>query len=58
LKTVFQPQGFNVYLQLSVYITAGGLTYLLVIGLAARSLCQQVLELVSLGVPRWKVKKM
>ncbi|MGI0014330.1 MAG: flippase, partial [Nitrososphaera sp.] len=57
LKNVFQHQGFNLYLQLSVYITAGALTYLLVIGLAARSLSRQVLERVSLAVQSWKLKK-
>ncbi len=57
LKNVFQHQGLNLYLQLSAYLMAGGLTYLLVMGLAARSLSRQVLELVSLAVPIWKVKK-
>ena len=57
LKNVFQHQGFNLYLQLSVYIMAGGLTYLLVIGVAARSLSRQVLERVSLAVQSWKLEK-
>jgi len=57
LKNVFRQQEFNTYLQLSIYLTAGGLTYLLVIGLAARSLSRQVLELVSFVLPNWKLKK-
>jgi len=57
LKNIFQHQGFNSYLQLSVYLTAGGLTYLLVIGLIARSVCQQLLKRFSAAVPRWKLKK-
>jgi len=57
LKYVLKHQGFNLYLQLSVYITAGGLTYLLVILLAARSLSRQVLERVSLAFPNWRLKK-
>ncbi len=55
LKNVFQDQALNVYLQLSVYLAAGGLTYLLVIGLAARSLSRQVLKRVSLAIPSWKL---
>ena len=56
LKNVFQHQGLNLYLQLSVYLTAGGLTYLFVIGLVARSLSREVLELVSLTFPTSKLK--
>jgi O-antigen/teichoic acid export membrane protein len=57
LKQVLQGQGLNLYLQLSVYLTTGVLTYLLVILLSARSLSRQVLELMRLTFPIWKLKK-
>jgi O-antigen/teichoic acid export membrane protein len=57
LKYVFKHQGLNLYLQLSIYLTAGVLTYLLVIVLTARSLSRQVLELVSLVLPNRKLKE-
>jgi O-antigen/teichoic acid export membrane protein len=57
LKQVLKSEELNLYLQLFIYVTAGALTYLLVIGLTARSLAQQVLELVNLALPRWKLKK-
>jgi O-antigen/teichoic acid export membrane protein len=58
LKQVFKNQELNLYLQLAVYLTTGALTYLLVIVLSARSLSRQVLELVTLTFPNWKLKKM
>lgn len=58
LKHVLKHQELNLYLQLSIYLTAGVLTYLLVIVLSARSLSRQVLELVRLTFPSWKLKKM
>lgn len=58
LKQVFKNQELNLYLQLFVYLTAGALTYLLVIVLSARSLSRQVLELVRLTFPNWKLKKL
>jgi len=58
LKHVLKDQALNLYLQLSIYLTAGVLTYLLVIVLTARSLSRQVLELVRLVLPGWKLKKM
>lgn len=57
LKYVLKHQELNLYLQLFIYLTAGVLIYLLVIGLTARSLSRQVLELVSLAFPSWKLKK-
>lgn len=57
LKYLLRDQGINLYLQLSVYVAAGGLTYLLMIGLTARSLTQQLLALVSLAFPKWTFKK-
>lgn len=57
LKYVLKHQELNLYLQLFIYLAAGGLTYLLVIGLTARSLSRQVLELVGLAFPSWKLRK-
>ena len=57
LKYFFRDQSLNLYLELSIYLLAGVLTYGLVIGLTARSLYRQVLELVSLVLPRWKLWK-
>ncbi len=57
LRYVFKRPELNLYLQLSIYLTAGALTYLLVIILTARSLSRQVLELVSLVLPDWKLRK-
>ena len=57
MKYLFEHQVLNLYLQLSMYLTAGVLTYLLVIVLTARSLSRQVLELVSLALPSWKLRK-
>ena len=56
LKSVLEPQALNLYLQLAIYVTAGALTYLLVIFLTARSLSRQVLELTSLAFPSWKFR--
>lgn len=57
LKYGIQDQALNIYLKLTMYILAGILTYLLVIGLTARKLYGQVLELVSLMFPKWKLRK-
>jgi len=57
LKYFLSDQSLNVYLELAIYLLAGGLTYVLVIGLTARSLSRQVLELISLALPRWKLRK-
>jgi PST family polysaccharide transporter len=42
MKYLFRDQSLNLYLELFIYLLAGGLTYVLVIGLTARSLCRQV----------------
>jgi PST family polysaccharide transporter len=55
LKQVLKNQALNLYLQLSVYLTTGALTYLLVVVLSARSLSRQVLELVRLALPNIRV---
>jgi O-antigen/teichoic acid export membrane protein len=52
LEYLLKDQSLNSYLQLAINISAGGLTYLLMIVLTARSLSRQVLELVSLTFPR------
>ena len=57
LKYVIKPQELNLYLELSVYLLAGGLTYLLVIVLTARQLSYKVLDLISLVLPNWKLRK-
>lgn len=57
VKYVLEDQELHLYLQLFIYITAGALTYLLVIILAARSLTRQVLELASLVLANWRFKK-
>ena len=57
LKFVINIQGANLYLQLSLYVLTGGLIYLSIIGLTARTLYWQLLEIVSLVWPRLKFKK-
>jgi PST family polysaccharide transporter len=56
LQYLLSDQGLNLYLELFILIMAGGLTYSVVIGLTARELPRQVLELVSLALPEWKSK--
>jgi O-antigen/teichoic acid export membrane protein len=57
LKYVFKPQQLNMYFELSIYLAAGVLTYLLIIMLTARPLFQRVLELATLALPNLKLKK-
>jgi polysaccharide transporter, PST family len=57
LKYLLKDQSLNVYLELTLYLLAGGVTYLVVIGLIARQLYQQILELVSVVFPKWKFRK-
>ena len=57
LKYLFEHQMLNLYLQLSIYLTAGIMTYLVVILLTAPRLSRQVIELVSLAFPNWKLRK-
>ena len=56
LKYLFGIQELNLYLRLSILIAAGGLTYLLVIVLTARSLTREILELANLVLPGWKLR--
>ena len=57
LKYLFRDQSLNVYLELSIYLLSGVLTYMLVIGLTARWLYQELLDIVSLVFPKWKLRK-
>lgn len=57
LKYLFRDQLLNQYLELSIYVLAGGLTYVLVMGLAANSLSRQVLDLALLVLPKRKLRK-
>jgi len=57
LKYVLKGQSLNIYLELSIYLLAGMLAYGLVIGLAARQLYQETLELVSIVFPKLKLWK-
>jgi len=57
LKYIFRDQSLNMYLELSIYVLGGVLAYLLVIGLTARQLYQELLGLVSLVLPKWKFRK-
>ena len=52
-----QDQALNAYLQLSIYLLAGGSTYTLVIGLTARQQYQEILGLVSHILPDRKLNK-
>jgi polysaccharide transporter, PST family len=53
IKYVFKPAGLNLYLELTVYVLAGLVTFLLVIRVTARRVYQQVIELVGLALPKW-----
>jgi O-antigen/teichoic acid export membrane protein len=57
LRYMFGGQSLNIYLELAIYLLAGVLTYGLVIVLTARQLYQELLDLVSLVVPKWKFRK-
>jgi PST family polysaccharide transporter len=57
LKYIFRVQSLNPYLELSIYLLAGVGTYVLIIGLTARRLYQEVLDLAVLVFPKWKVRK-
>jgi len=57
LKYIFGDQSLNMYLELAIYVLSGSLAYLLVIGLTARQLYQELLGIVSLVLPKWKIRK-
>ena len=57
LKYILKGQSLNLYLELSIYLLAGMLAYGLVIGLTARQLYQETLELVRIVLPKWKFRK-
>lgn len=56
-KYALPSQVLNLYLVLAIYLSIGLVTYLLAIKFMARQLSEQVLELVTLVLPRWKLKK-
>jgi len=58
LKYLLKEQSWNEYLELIIYVLAGGLTYIVIIELTARKLSQQVLELINSLLPKsrfWKI---
>ncbi len=57
MKYLFRDLALNLYLEFSIYVLTGVLTYALVIGLIARQLYQELLELVSLVLPKLKFRK-
>jgi PST family polysaccharide transporter len=57
LKYLLRDQSLNIYLELSIYLLAGILTYVAVIGVLARHLYQQALELISVALPKLKPRK-
>jgi polysaccharide transporter, PST family len=57
LKYIFGDQSLNAYLELAIYLLSGVLTYILVIGLTARQLYQELLGIVSLVFPKLKLRK-
>jgi PST family polysaccharide transporter len=57
LKYLLRDQDLNEYLELVIYVLAGIVTYLLVVGLTARSISRQMLELIHLSLPDWKFLK-
>jgi O-antigen/teichoic acid export membrane protein len=57
LRYLLRDQDLNVYIELFLYISAGIVTYLLVVGLAGRSIARQVLEIAHLSLPDWKFLK-
>jgi O-antigen/teichoic acid export membrane protein len=57
LKLLLKEQSLNIYLELSIYILAGALTYLAVIRLLARHLYHQALEIVNMALPKLKSRK-
>ncbi|HLO14158.1 MAG TPA: lipopolysaccharide biosynthesis protein [Anaerolineales bacterium] len=58
LKYVLGDTSLNRYVKLAVYVFAGGLSYLLVIAVMARSLFLQVLEFVGSILPGRKIARM
>ena len=57
LKFLLKDQSLNMYLELFIYLLAGALTYVSVIGLLARHLYHQALEVISLALPKLKPRK-
>jgi hypothetical protein len=55
LKYLVNVGGLNLYLQVGIYVSAGALTYILMIRWIARDLSNQILGLVSLVLPKLKL---
>ena len=58
LKYLLQEQSLGLYARLSVYVVAGALSYALVLGLTARPLVRQVIELASVLIPSRALRRM
>ncbi len=57
VRQLAAPYDLNLYLELFIAVAVGALTYLLIIGLTARKLSQQVLELAMMMLPKkWKLR--
>jgi PST family polysaccharide transporter len=54
LKFLLRDQPLNMYVELALYLSSGVLAFILVLGLTARKLFLQLLELPSLVLPKWK----
>ena len=57
LKFLLKPQDLNSYVELAIYVLAGGLTYLIFILLTARQVSYEVLDLANLVLPKGKFRK-
>lgn len=57
LKFLLKDQSLNIYLELCIYLVAGALTYAAVIGVLARHLYHQALEIASMALPKLKSRK-
>ncbi len=57
LKYLLKDLSINLYVEFSIYVLTGVLTYVLIIGLTARQLYQELLELINLVLPKWKFRK-
>jgi PST family polysaccharide transporter len=58
LRALLEPLGVNMFLEVGILVAAGSLSYLLVIGLIARPLARQVLDLARLALPEGNLKEM
>jgi PST family polysaccharide transporter len=54
VRYLVHGQSINGYVELALYILAGGLTYLGVVALLAPRLVHQIMELADIVLPRWR----